>query len=282
MGDKYCPIEQTPFLDVVSRLIGKAAEADSCGVWHSREVWRAPFRDVGPVVYNHGIILLILHGEQIVKYFGTMEYRIYLDTHFIDYLLDHKELVWEGNHSSIEKVVKKDRSRQINEYLTLQVFPLLCWLNNWHLVVGDCVLNELNKIKDRARKKALIDYVEQLQALAGLRLDYDVDDIINEGLDQQTTEESQLSQSLLPGFIDVPRLLDKGLTLLPSKDRPLVREAVSLSCDLFLTTDSKLLNYGQDAEQYLRLRIRKPTEFLFEEDRRGRIKYFDDVINIIV
>jgi rRNA-processing protein FCF1 len=206
-----------------------------------------------------------------------MKYRIYLDTHFIDYLLNHRGLIWEGNRSSIDEVEKKDRSQQINEYLTLQDFPLLCWLNNWHIAVGDCVLYELNKIKDRVRKKALIDYAEQLQALAGLRLDDEVDDIINEGLDQQTTEEGQLSQSLLPNHGDVSRLLDKGLALLPSKDRPLVKEAVGLACDIFLTTDSKLLNYGQDAEQYLQLRIRKPTEFLSEEDRRGRIKYFDDV-----
>ncbi len=42
-------LSRRPFLNVALRPIGKCAKAGLGGVWHSREVRRAPFRDVGLV-----------------------------------------------------------------------------------------------------------------------------------------------------------------------------------------------------------------------------------------
>lgn len=46
-GGKHFVPGQAQILNVALRPIGKGAKVNFCGVWHSRGIRRAPFRDVG-------------------------------------------------------------------------------------------------------------------------------------------------------------------------------------------------------------------------------------------
>lgn len=82
------------------------------------------------------------------------------------------------------------------------------------------------------------------------------------------------AQMILPGvehLIQEPQLeieydlsLDHLLSGLPKSDRPLVREAIDMGCEVYLTTDAGVLREAQFIENWTGLRIRKLTEFLDE------------------
>ena len=52
---------------------------------------------------------------------------------------------------------------------------------------------------------------------------------------------------------------------MPASDRPLVEEAQESACDVLLSTDRQLFSVGEKIEYWLRLRIRRFTEFVDEE-----------------
>lgn len=202
-----------------------------------------------------------------------MKHLIYLDAHFIDYLWDHQKYIWEGDENSLNQAATTDQSTQLEEYEALEGLPEICWVNHWHLIVGECVLDELERISDKSRRKALKGYAEQIMALSGLGLCSDDDYMPTYFNSPNNVEQIHPLQLLLPVFkvMKLPspgtfsQVLKQARTLLPTKDMPLVEEALSLGCDIFLTTDSRLLKRGKTLESLLGLRIRRLTEFLSEE-----------------
>lgn len=54
---------------------------------------------------------------------------VYFDSHFVDYLWDHRAYVWDDNDRSIRRAKLTDTSTQIEEYEALSGFPDLLWLN---------------------------------------------------------------------------------------------------------------------------------------------------------
>jgi hypothetical protein len=211
----------------------------------------------------------------------NMKHRIYLDSHFVDYLWDHRGYIWEEDTTSLERALDMDESSQGDEYLALAGFPEMCWFNGWRITIGNHVLRELEQIPDRVRRESLLRYAGQLRTLDC------------SGLDGEGEEESQSRvqsggepvhplQLSFPGFereqyrgpklTHFPLSIREALSRLPAHDLPLVEEAAELGCDVFLTTDDQLLTRGRPLEYWLNLRIRKLTEFIAEEGSRGRIK----------
>ena len=204
-----------------------------------------------------------------------MRHRIYLDTHFIDYLWDHRDNIWNGDDYSLKVSAEADRSLQQEEYELLGNFPELCWFNDWRIIIGDWVLEELSRIPNVGRRQNLLGYAEQLQGLSLMGLDPEDDDEFSETTLEVPNRGQHPLQLGLPRFspndchdrvpINFPLSAREAMKLLPASDRPLVEEAQELGCDVLLTTDRQLLNVGEKIEYWLRLRIRRLTEFVDEE-----------------
>lgn len=208
-----------------------------------------------------------------------MRHLIYLDAHFIDYLWDFRDYIWEGHRRSLRNAIRKDRSLQAREYEALAGFPDACWMNHWHLVVGQRAYRELKRIRLRSRRKDLLDYATQLVHLTGM-------DLCGTGectphyyrrkwrtLAARGPNPLQMSLPGLERPSSRPATTEKhpvltriGLEALPVKDRPLVEDALLLGCDVFLTTDRQLLRHRRVLESQPGFRIRRLTEFLNEED----------------
>lgn len=204
-----------------------------------------------------------------------MGHRIYLDTHMIDYLWDHRSLIWESKAGSLRRARVKDSSSQIKEYEALEAFPEVCYFNDWRLVVGERVIDELRRVGNRHRRESLLEYASQLDALTAVDPD-DLEDQMDGGEEEISPDPcpAHPPQLTLPGFEDCYCLLEHAycrydltqqlIERLPSSDRPLVREAIELSCDVFLTTDAQLLKRGEDLERAQKIRIRSITGLLNE------------------
>jgi hypothetical protein len=208
-----------------------------------------------------------------------MKHLIYLDAHFVDYLWDHRDYIWEGAEDSLTAAARADRSNQVEEYEALSGFPEACWLNHWHLIIGRRVLKELRQIRDRSRRQVLLDYAGQILALPGLGLCEDEDcrpHYYRRWATARRVRRSNSLQLVLPNFevaLGSPTnsrhsqwSRRPALAHLPDKDQPLVEEAILLGCDVLLTTDGPLLKQGKRLESQLGIRVRRLTEFLDEDN----------------
>lgn len=216
----------------------------------------------------------------------NMRHRIYLDSHFVDYLWDQRGYIWEEDTASLERALDMDESSQGNEYLALAWFPEMCWFNGWRITIGSHVLRELEQIPDTVRRESLLRYAEQLRTLDCSGLDGEGEEEESQSRVQGGSERVHPLQFSFPGFerehyrepelTDFPLSIRQALSRLPAHDLPLVEEAAELGCDVFLTTDDQLLTRGHPLEYWLGLRIRKLTEFIAEEASRGRIKELEE------
>lgn len=204
-----------------------------------------------------------------------MRHRIYLDTHFIDYLWDHQDNIWKGDECSLKVSAESDSSPQKEEYELLGNFPEMCWFSDWRIIIGDRVLEELTQIPNTERRQNLLRYAERLQGLSLMGLDPEADVELLESTPETLDRVPHPLQLLLPGFNltdfqadvpeDFPLSVKAAMARLPAKDRSLVEEAEQLACDVLLTTDRQLLNSGKNLEYWHGLRIRRLTEFVDEE-----------------
>lgn len=209
-----------------------------------------------------------------------MPHRIYLDTHMIDYLWDHRALIWENKPGSLLRVRVRDASPQIEEYEALEGLPEICYFSDWRLVVGERVIAELLRIRNGRRRQSLLDYAVQLAGLSCL--DLQEQEEASEDHEGETSLDrcpAHPSQLVFPGFEDcycsLEHTAEEAVRLghgsteklvedLPASDRPLVAEAIELGCDVFLTTDARLVRRGHALEGARSIRIRTLTGLLEE------------------
>jgi len=174
-----------------------------------------------------------------------VRHKIYVDTHFVDYLWNHRLAIWEENQTSLEQAGVADRSKQVEEYELVRELPLLVWLNEWEVVIGDKVLCELSKVSHVRRRSALVGYAKQIRRLDQVRGDH------------HPREET-------PRLVD-EHALTRDLALLPLTDQPLVAEAIASSCSIYLTTDRGVLRVASSFREKHGLRIQTLTAFVDEE-----------------
>ena len=113
-------------------------------------------------------------------------------------------------------------------------------------MIGEKVLDELGRIPNAERRQALLEYASRLQALEFMLVE----------------EEYEVPDSERLVF---PTVLDKALAGLKTGDKLLVREAIDLQCDVFLTTDRQILNGSRLLYSYFGLHVCTLTQFISDE-----------------
>lgn len=204
------------------------------------------------------------------------EHRLYLDTHYIDYLWDHRRNVWnEPQEWSPPRFTSQGVSvPPKDDYVSLEAFHDLCLLNDWRLVIGDQVLKELHMIADRHRREELVEYAETLASIEST-LGPDLNrtherESENDGDMVLSPLQMSLWSDIDPSRFQVsssPSPRSDRLRLLatfPASDRPLVEEALALGCDVFLTTDTRLQRRAVPFQK-LGLRVQSWLDFLVDE-----------------
>lgn len=178
--------------------------------------------------------------------------RFYLDTHIIDYLYDHRKDYWQDTQElpTISKVAVIDHSDHIDELVALQAFLILAYWNDFILVIGDRLLNELEKIPNDNRKSRLLRYAESIRHFYSI-VKYGYDDEDEEG-------ESPKAES---DNLYYTTFLSQVLTHMNEKDRPLYIEAIERKCNYFLTTDKQVIQL-RNTSQLAGLEITSPAVFI--------------------
>jgi hypothetical protein len=204
------------------------------------------------------------------------KHRLYLDTHYIDYLWDHRQNVWNGplEWSQSRFAARGVSAPSEDDFVSLEAFHDLCFLNDWRIVIGDQVLRELSNIADTHRRKELVGYAKTLQSIEStLGLDLIRPDE-QDAMDSGDMGLGSVQMSLWPG-IDPPQVqrprspllrahLLRSIRSLPASDQPLVEEAVELNCDVFLSTDARLQKKAAQF-QGQGLRVQSWLDFLVDE-----------------
>lgn len=173
--------------------------------------------------------------------------RIYLDTHIIDYLYDHRQDYWQDTQElpTISKLAEFDQSDHINELIALQAFLILAYWNNFTLVIGDRLLDELERIPDEKRKSSLLKYAE------GIRHYFSV--VRHENNEENVDIESN--------NVYYTTFLSQVLARINKKDHPLYVEAIVRKCNYFLTTDQQVVGLGNQS-LLAGLEITSPARFI--------------------
>jgi hypothetical protein len=144
--------------------------------------------------------------------------RIYLDTHIIDYLYDHRKDYWEdiAQHTSISNLARIDHSSHINDLLALYWFLTLTYIDDFVLIIGNRVLGELEKITDDDRRSRLLKYAE------GIRHFYSV------------IKWDEYNESREPDPQYYTTFLSQVLSKMNKKDRRLYTEAIENKLDPYV------------------------------------------------
>ncbi len=198
-----------------------------------------------------------------------MRPRIYLDTHVIDYMWDYRREIWD-DETDARHCEQSSSSVPVPQFAALVSLPTLAWLNDCRLIVGDEVLKELSAIRRLDRRTELVAYANQLRHLGELGLDEGTDRI--ETVQRPPSDRTGVQrghglpmQPPPPGFqqlaFERKPVLETGgppsqlIDDIPVSDRRLVQEAIGLDCDIFLTSDIRLIRRGERFEHVWGLRF---------------------------
>lgn len=183
----------------------------------------------------------------------NVRHKIYLDTHFIDYLWDHRAAIWEDDERSLRAARERDTSEQVEEYELLREFPMLAYWNEWFVTVGEEVFRQLEAIPDESRRENLLQYAEQIASMSTL-----------------SSEEPTASPGIHPERLDAA-YLNASIDCFPRSDRAIIREAILRGCTVVLTTDRGVLREGRQLRELTGLRVQRLTEFVDEEAIGNRL-----------
>ena len=241
--------------------------------WGVRDIWRrrrwgGARRHAAAFEHEQSERRAVRSPEQ--KSDGHMRHRVYFDTQLIDYLYHHANEIWNGGEEDGERwpplaspVLDGDR------LAALHALPTLAY-RNWRIVLGKQVFRQLQQIRDSRWRQELLEYAGKLMSLSEMHLYPDEHDNRRRGPPQdahRTGDAPRPGQLSLPFLDRMPSPRDESLASLPPTDRPLVVEAITLRCDVFLTADERLARKGEEMKGALAVSIRRLSDFVGEEAR---------------
>lgn len=174
---------------------------------------------------------------------GIRGLRIYLDTNIINYLYDFRGDYWKDWLPEIDKRAKVDKSSQIDEYLALETFLVLAYWNEFELIIGNEMLDELEDNADEDRRVKLLSYAMNMR------------DFYYHHRDVTLEKVRELNREFWE--------TDLHLACRDEKDWLLVKEAIELGCGCFLTTDQHLKSMGA-VSNLIGLEVHSPASFINE------------------
>lgn len=171
--------------------------------------------------------------------FAALPRRLFLDTSTLQTLMDYGETVFEGIEPPLS-----DRAHQMPSFLCdVEALRKIFLVNEramFDIVISDNTLHEVAEKGDNAYLRWALDVLDHWHVR--------IEEYAGGAFGRQ-------------GLILSTRLDDQRYGYLSAKDKRLIRDAVALECDAFLTMEKRLARNSEDIERQLELKVLRPPDY---------------------
>lgn len=172
-----------------------------------------------------------------ISTFYSLPRRIFLDSNVLQTLLDYGGFIWEGEALPDSAKVLNDRFGLVK----LEALRAIMFVNQragFEFALSERSLDEVRDSGDPKYLQWAYDVLDHWQACV---------------------EESG---GLAPADVSLIDKLDgRSFGYLSEKDRYLIKDAILLGCEAFLTFENKLASKGQHLEREVGLKVVTPAEY---------------------